>query len=318
MIEDIKKIELHCHLDGSVRPSTAAEYLGISIEEAESKMCYKEKASNLNEYLTKFDVPCSVMQTKDMLERVSRELGEDLVKDNIIYAEVRFAPHKHTKKGLSLDEVVESVLKGFRSVNNIKINVLLCMMRDFDEATNMEILDLYERFKDKGVCGIDLAGAEGLFPTINFKNLFDEAVRRGIPFTIHAGEADGVSSINAALSFGTKRVGHGIRAVDDNTLVNRMVNEDILFEVCPTSNLQTGASISYKEHPLRELFDQGASVLINTDNRTVSDTTLNEEIKYMVEAQGYTFDDIKQMMIMGAKHAFLSENEKNELINLLK
>ena len=318
MIEDIKKIELHCHLDGSVRPSTAAEYLGISVEDAEAKMCYKEKASNLNEYLTKFDIPCMVMQTKEMLERVSRELGEDLVKDNIIYAEVRFAPHKHTKKGLSLDEVVESVLKGFRSVNNIKINVLLCMMRDFDENTNMEILDLYERFKDKGVCGIDLAGAEGLYPTINFKNLFDEAYRRGIPFTIHAGEADGVLSINAALSFGTKRIGHGIRALDDLNLVNRMVVSDILFEVCPTSNLQTGASRSYEEHQLRELFDYGASVLINTDNRTVSDTNLNKEIKYMMDAQGFTTDDIKKMMIMGARHAFLSEEEINELINLLK
>ena len=257
------------------------------------------------------------MQDKEGLIRVSRELAEDMKKENIIYAEVRYSPHKSTLKGLTLDEVVEATLEGFRQVEGIKINVILCMMRDFDIETNLEVIDLAERFLNKGVCAIDLAGAEGLYPTKNFEDLFSIARRKGIPFTIHAGEADGVESIKSAISFGTKRLGHGVRVVEDTDLLEYTCNNGILFEVCPTSNIQTGASTSYKEHQLRTLFDEECDVLINTDNRTVSNTTLNKEISIMMENQGYTLSDIKTMIRRAVKHTFLSKEEQKELLEKL-
>ena len=317
MLEDLKKIELHVHLDGSVRPSTVSEILGLPIEKVEKEMCFKESRKDLNEYLSKFDLPLSIMQDKEGLIRVSRELAEDLRKDNIIYAEVRFAPHKSTLKGLTLDEVVESTLEGFNQVEGIKIRVILCMMRDFDVETNLEVIDLAERFLDKGVCAIDLAGAEGLYSTRNFEDLFEIARKRRIPFTIHAGEADGVESIKSALSFGTKRLGHGVRVLDDSDLLEYTCNNGILFEVCPTSNIQTGASTSYKEHQLRTLFDEECDCLINTDNRTVSNTTLTKEMSLMIENQGFTINDLKTMTRRAVKYTFLSKDEQTELLEKL-
>ena len=317
MLEDLKKIELHVHLDGSVRPSTVSEILGLPIEKVEKEMCFKESRKDLNEYLSKFDLPLSIMQNKEGLIRVSRELAEDLRKDNIIYAEVRFAPHKSTLKGLTLDEVVESTLEGFNQVDGIKIRVILCMMRDFDVETNLEVIDLAEKYLDKGVCAIDLAGAEGLYPTRNFEDLFEIARKRRIPFTIHAGEADGVESIKSALSFGTKRLGHGVRVLDDSDLLEYTCNNGILFEVCPTSNIQTGASTSYKEHQLRTLFDEECDCLFNTDNRTVSNTTLTKEMSLMIENQGFTINDLKTMTRRAVKYTFLSKDEQTELLEKL-
>lgn len=317
MLEDLKKIELHCHLDGSVRPSTVSEILNIPLDEVERQMCFKESRKDLNEYLSKFDLPLSIMQDKSGLKRVSKELAEDLMKDNIIYAEVRFAPHKSTLNGLTLDEVVDSVLEGFNEVSGIKIKVILCMMRNFDYDKNLEVIDLAEKYLDKGVCAIDLAGAEGLYPTSDFEDLFIEARKRHIPFTIHAGEADGVDSIKSAIRFGTKRLGHGVRVVDDIDLLEFTCNNQILFEVCPTSNIQTGASVSYKEHQLRTLFNEECDCLINTDNRTVSNTTLNKEISIMMENQGFNLSDIKAMIKRSVKYTFLSKEEQEDLMKKL-
>jgi adenosine deaminase len=257
------------------------------------------------------------MQDKSGLKRVSKELAEDLMKDNIIYAEVRFAPHKSTLNGLTLNEVVDSVLEGFNEVSGIKIKVILCMMRNFDYDKNLEVIDLAEEYLDKGVCAIDLAGAEGLYPTSDFEDLFIEARKRHIPFTIHAGEADGVDSIKSAIRFGTKRLGHGVRVVDDIDLLEFTCNNQILFEVCPTSNIQTGASPSYKEHQLRTLFNEECDCLINTDNRTVSNTTLNKEISIMIQNQGFNLSDIKAMIKRSVKYTFLSKEEQEDLIKKL-
>lgn len=317
MLEDLKKIELHCHLDGSVRPSTVSEILNMPLDEVERQMCFKESRKDLNEYLSKFDLPLSIMQDKSGLKRVSKELAEDLKKDNIIYAEVRFAPHKSTLNGLTLNEVVDSVLEGFNEVSGIKIKVILCMMRNFDYDKNLEVIDLAEEYLDKGVCAIDLAGAEGLYPTSDFEDLFIEARKRHIPFTIHAGEADGVDSIKSAIRFGTKRLGHGVRVVDDIDLLEFTCNNQILFEVCPTSNIQTGASPSYKEHQLRTLFNEECDCLINTDNRTVSNTTLNKEISIMIQNQGFNLSDIKAMIKRSVKYTFLSKEEQEDLIKNL-
>ncbi len=314
MLEELKKIELHCHLDGSVRPSTVSEILNMPLEEVEKQMCFKEAKKDLNEYLSKFDLPLSIMQDKSGLIRVSKELAEDMKKENIIYAEVRYSPHKSTLKGLSLEEVVEATIEGFNKVEGIKINIILCMMRNFDYNTNLEVIDLAEKYLGKGVCAIDLAGAEGLYPTYTFEDLFIEARKRNIPFTIHAGEADGVDSIKSAIEFGTKRLGHGVKAVEDPSLVEYTCNNHILYEVCPTSNIQTGASILYDEHQLKTLFKEKCDVCINTDNRTVSNTTLTNEIKIMMSHQGFTINDIRYMFRCALKHAFISEKEYKDYI----
>jgi adenosine deaminase len=176
---------------------------------------------------------------------------------------------------------------------------------------------LAEEYLDKGVCAIDLAGAEGLYPTSDFEDLFIEARKRHIPFTIHAGEADGVDSIKSAIRFGTKRLGHGVRVVDDIDLLEFTCNNQILFEVCPTSNIQTGASPSYKEHQLRTIFNEECDCLINTDNRTVSNTTLNKEISIMIQNQGFNLSDIKAMIKRSVKYTFLSKEEQEDLIKKL-
>ena len=235
-------------------------------------------------------------------------------KENIIYAEVRYSPHKSTLKGLSLEEVVDATLEGFNKVEGIKINIILCMMRNFDYNTNLEVIDLAEKYLGKGVCAIDLAGAEGLYPTYTFEDLFIEARKRNIPFTIHAGEADGVDSIKSAIEFGTKRLGHGVKSVEDSSLVEYTCNNHILYEVCPTSNIQTGASFSYDEHQLKTLFKEKCDVCINTDNRTVSNTTLTNEIKIMMSHQGFTINNIRYMFRCALKHAFISEKEYKEYI----
>jgi adenosine deaminase len=317
MIESLNKIELHCHLDGSVRPQTVSEILGLPLEKVEKEMCFKESRKDLNEYLSKFDLPLSIMQDKDGLIRVSRELAEDMKKEHIIYAEVRYSPHKSTLKGLTLNEVVESTIIGFKQVQGIEIKIILCMMRDFDYDTNLEVLDLAEKYLGKGVCAIDLAGAEGLYKTETFEDLFSEARRRGIPFTIHAGEADGADSIKSAIKFGTKRLGHGVRVLEDSNLLEYTCNNNILFEVCPTSNIQTGAATSYEEHQLRTLFDEKCDVCINTDNRTVSNTNLTKEIELMMKHQGFTIEDIRHMFKTALKHAFICEREYKELIEKL-
>ena len=312
--KDIPKVELHLHLDGSVRPSTIADILKLDQKEVEEKTIAKEKCEDLNDYLTKFSLPIEAMQTKENLERIAYELVCDLENDNVIYAEIRFAPIKHTKS-LFLDEVIEAVLNGL-SKGNIKTNLILCMMRDSSYEDNIKIIELAKKYLNKGVVALDLAGAEALYKTVKFKNLFEIAQNYKIPFTIHAGEADGIDSINSAILFGTRRLGHGIRTIEDDETINRIIDNDILLEVCPTSNIQTNVISSYEKHPIKKLFELGCKISINTDNRTVSNVTLEKEYKLLMKHLNFSTDDIIKTNITALEHAFISEDEKRDLINL--
>ena len=206
----MKKVELHLHLDGSVRESTVAELLGVNEKDIENKLHVNDYNSNLTEYLTKFDMPIKVMQTKENLSRIARELGEDLEKDGIIYAEVRFAPQLHTKKGLSYDDIVLSVIEGFKKCN-IKINVILCMMRGASYINNLKTIEVAEKYLNKGVVALDLAGDEKHFKTKDYEELFKIAKEKNIPFTIHAGEADDTDIVVAGIvEFLTCRAALGI------------------------------------------------------------------------------------------------------------
>lgn len=310
-LKNFPKIELHVHLDGSVRLETVRE---LSIENVnQDDIAVPNKCKDLNEYLTKFSLPISVMQTKENLKRISKELAEDLKQDGVIYAEIRFAPTNHIQN-LTLEEVIESVLNGLKSVS-IKTNLILCLMRNSSFEENKKIVNLAYKYLKKGVCAIDLAGAEGIYKTKNFEELFTMAKNLNIPFTIHAGEADGIESIESAIKFGAKRIGHGIRCIESDETINLIKQKNIVLEICPTSNVQTNVVSEFKNHPIKYLYDNNVLVTINTDNRRVSNITLTEEYEKLIKTFGFTYEDIKKMNMWAIQNSFLSSKEK-ELLEL--
>lgn len=315
-LRSLPKVELHVHLDGSIRPLTASELLSRDIKELEYQMVAKEKCNNLSDYLTKFDIPTEILQTKYTLERAAYELTVDMKNESVIYAEIRFAPLKHIKDGLTLIDVMGSVFRGLNRLD-IKTNVILCLMRGDSFEDNKMVIDLAKEYLNKGVCALDLAGAEEIYKTSDYEELFRYAKELDIPFTIHAGEADGLDSIKAALDFGAKRIGHGIRAIEDEIVLNRIKNDRILLEVCPTSNIQTGVVDSYKNHPIKKLYDMGICISINTDNRTVSNTTLTKEYTYLYNDLGFSREDFIKINKDSIQHAFISDEEKNKLLSKL-
>ena len=314
----MKKVELHVHLDGSVRVSTVSELLNLDVNYALDNMVVKDVNPDLASYLTKFDLPIKVMQTKENLKRIACELAQDLKLDDVIYAEVRFAPQKHVLKGLSLDEVVDAVLAGFKAVSGIKINVILCMMRGDSFDKNKEVIYLCKRYLDKGVVGLDLAGDEKNYKTKDYKALFDIANKENIPFTIHAGEADGAKSVLDAICFGAKRIGHGIRVLEDEAVLKKVIDNNVTLEVCPTSNVQTKAVNSYKEHPVKKLYDKNVLVTINTDNNTVSNLTLSKEYVRLRKYFNFTDADFLRFNINAVNASFISEEEKEKYVKIIR
>lgn len=317
-LKNIPKVELHLHLDGSVRLDTASMLTGKSIEEVRSLMIAKEKCHDLNEYLTKFNLANEIMQSQENLTRIAKELVEDLKNDNVIYAEVRFAPLLHTKKGLTGEEVIEAVLLGLKD-EDLKVNLILCMMRQFSFEDNLKTIELAIKYLDKGVVAVDLAGAEALYPTANFERLFQIAKDDNIPFTIHAGEADGKDSILSAINFKTKRIGHGVRCIEDKETLDMINKNNITLEVCPTSNIQTDIFENYHDHPIRKLYDMNILVTINVDNMTVSNIDLTQEYEKLVKNFNFTLKDFKKMNINAINASFLKEELKEkyrEIINL--
>ncbi len=312
----MKKIELHLHLDGSIRISTASEILGIDIDTATNKMRGKNLKS-LDEYLTRFDLPIKVMQDYDNLKRVAYELALDLIDDEVIYAEVRFAPIFHTTK-LSLEDVCKAVLDGFDMVKDkIKINLILCMMRHLSFNENKKIIDLYLEHIDERIVGLDLAGSELLFPNNKFNNLFEIINNENIPFTIHTGEINNIDNIRIALENDFRRIGHGINIIHDSELINEAISKDVLFEICPTSNIDTFNCKDYQSHPIRKLYDLGLNISINTDDRTVSNITLNEEYGLLKAYFNFTDSELKDININAMAHSFASDSTKEEIIRLL-
>lgn len=308
-LKNIPKVELHLHLDGSVRLDTASKLTGKSIEEVRSLMIAKEKCHDLNEYLTKFNLANEIMQSQENLTRIAKELVEDLKKDNVIYAEVRFAPLLHTKKGLTGEKVIEAVLLGLKD-EDLKVNLILCMMRQFNFEDNLKTIELASKYLDKGVVAIDLAGAEALYPTASFEKLFQIAKDKNIPFTIHAGEADGKDSILSAINFKTKRIGHGVRCIEDNETLNIIKKNNITLEVCPTSNIQTGIFENYYDHPIKKLYDMNVLVTINVDNMTVSNIDLTQEYEKLVKIFNLNIEDLKKINLNAIDAAFLTDKEK--------
>ena len=258
------------------------------------------------------------MQTYDNIKRVAYELAEDLIKDEVVYAEVRFAPIFHTSI-LSLDEVCKAVLDGFSMAKDkIKINLILCMMRHLNFNDNKKIIDLYLKHIDKRIVALDLAGSEQLFPNELFTDLFEIIKKENIPFTIHSGEVNLVNNVKIALDNNFKRICHGINIVKDNNLIEIAKKKNVLLEVCPTSNIDTFNVDSYETHPIKKLYDIGLNISINTDNRTVSNITLNEEYSLLKRYFKFSDNDLKNININAMKHSFASNYIKKRIIELLK
>ncbi len=318
IIENVPKVELHLHLDGSVRVETVAELLHMDKEVVYSKMVCDSYTKSLTDYLSKFELPLKVMQTKDNLKRIMKELLEDLKKEHVIYVEVRFAPLLHMDMGLTMEEVVESLIDGMREVTGIECNLILCCMRQAGNGgRNLETIEIAKKFLNSGVVAVDLAGDESKYPTDQFQVLFDKIRKEQIPYTIHAGEADDYHSILSAIQLGAKRIGHGIAAIQNEETMQILKDHDILLEVCPESNLNTKIVSDKKDHPLKELYWQ-VPVSVNTDNRTVSNITLSKEYEDAIRLFGFTLDDIKKCNLNAVKHSFIGEEKKEALCHAIE
>ena len=310
----LPKVELHLHLDGSLSPKLASKLAGDNIDEIKKKMIAPAKCQNLSEYLTKFDFPGSLMQTKENLTLISKELINSLSKQNVIYAEIRFAPMFHINKGLTYEEVIEAVLKGLKSNNNIKTNLILCMMRGMPKENNLKTIEIAEKYLNRGLCAIDLAGAEDKYPIDEYLELFNIAKNKGIPFTIHAGENGGAEEVKKAINIGAKRIGHGIHSIESDEVINLIKEKNILLEICPTSNVQTNTVKNYQDHPIQKLYNLNNPLSINTDNTTVSNISLTEEYLKILSHFNFTLDDYKKMNINALNSSFLQQDEKDKLL----
>lgn len=322
-----RKVELHLHLDGSLRIQTAKE-LGIKYSilpqdisdlEIESRLKVG-KGSDLKNYLKSFDLPIEILQYRESITRVAFEIVEDLYNEGTIYCEIRVAPIQHLKKGLTPDDVVKSILKGFIKAQNlypIKANLLLCAMRHIPQEDNFFLIDLVEKYREYGVVGLDLAGNEADYPPELFKDLFREARNRSIPFTIHAGEASGANSVKSAIDMGARRIGHGLRSFEDNRLLKELVEKGVHLEMCPKSNIDTSAIDSFSNYPLVEYLKKGISVSINSDNRTVSSTNIDKEIELLKKEFNIDSKQIMQLTINAIESAFISDEMKNYLKEII-
>jgi adenosine deaminase len=331
------KALLHDHLDGGLRPATIidlADDIGHQLpttDEARLAAWFVESANSgsLERYLATFAHTVAVMQTPEALRRVAYECAVDLANDGVVYAESRFAPEQHLARGLELSEVVEAVLAGFADGaeavaadgRQIRVGTLLTAMRH--AARSMEIAELAVRYRDAGVVGFDIAGAEAGYPPTRHLDAFEFLQRENFHFTIHAGEAFGLPSIWQAIQWcGADRLGHGVRIVDDisgdghlGRLAAYVRDKRIPLELCPSSNVQTGAAPSIREHPIGLLRDLRFRVTVNTDNRLMSGTSMSREMSLLCEAFGYGWPELQWLTVNAMKSSFIPFNERLELIN---
>ncbi|KOX26608.1 MULTISPECIES: adenosine deaminase [unclassified Streptomyces] len=336
------KVLLHDHLDGGLRPGTIVElareqgYENLPETEPDKLGAWFREAADsgsLERYLETFAHTCAVMQTREALFRVAAECAVDLAEDGVVYAEVRYAPEQHLEGGLTLQEVVEAVNAGFREGerraradgHRIRVGALLTAMRH--AARSLEIAELANAHRDSGVVGFDIAGAEAGYPPTRHLDAFEYLKRENNHFTIHAGEAFGLPSIWQALQWcGADRLGHGVRIIDDievaedgsvrlGRLAAYVRDKRIPLEMCPSSNLQTGAAASIAEHPIGLLRTLHFRATVNTDNRLMSGTSMSREFELLTEAFDYTLDDMQWFSVNAMKSAFIPFDERLAMIN---
>lgn len=326
LLQKLPKVELHCHLDGSLRIPTILDLakqdkvtLPTSSSDKLSKLLVIGKTrGSLEDYIKRFDITLSVMQTPEALRRTAYELIEDVAKENVRYIEIRYSPILHTEKEMTIGESVEAVREGLQRGQKdfgVKSGIIVCGIRNISAAASLKLADLTVRYKNKGVVGFDLAGAEENFPAKDHQEAFYMILNNNINATIHAGEAYGPSSIHQAIHHcGAHRIGHGTRLKENKDLMNYVNDHRITLEICLTSNWQTRSIRSLKYHPLKYYYDQGIRVTINTDNRLMSGTTLTKEFLLAHKLFGFKLHDFREMIIMAIKSAFLPYAERKQMI----
>lgn len=321
----LPKIELHCHLDGSVRPQTIidiAKRENIEIpsykeNEIKELVMIKKDCTSLNEYLEKFDLPNKVMQSKASLKQIAFELLEDAQRENVKYIEIRFAPLLHINKGLSVKEVIQSVIDGIKEaqkIYDIKGNIILSCLRTMSVEDGIKVVESGKEFINKGVVAIDLAGCEEEGFCSKFKPVIDKAREYGYNVTIHAGEAaSGQNVIDAINLLGAKRIGHGVRIKDMKEAYDLVKSNKVYLEMCPTSNIQTKAIDDFNNYPLYDFYKDGIYVTLNTDNRTVSNIDLTNEIDLIFDKFNINEIEYKNIYLNAVESTFSDEQIKNWL-----
>lgn len=314
----MKYIDLHAHLDGSITLDIAkklAKMQNIAIPDDQKLLKLiraPENLENLNDFLKCFEFPLSLLQTEKSIAEAVRLVLENMKNDSVIYTEIMFAPQLHTKNGLSQEKVISAALEGLKN-SDLHANLLLCIMRgEGNEKENDKTLELAQKHitNDGGIVGLNLAGAEALYPTENYHTLFEKAKKCGIPFSIHAGEADGAESIKSAIEMGASRIGHGVRAYENKNVVQMIKNRGITLEMCPTSNRLTKAVCDMKKYPFMTYLNSNVKVTINTDDLAIEGTTITKEFQYMEKTFGLTRDKQIEILKTAADAAFTTEKVK--------
>lgn len=325
-IATMPKYELHCHLDGSLPLSyvqTVMRELGREMEpeDLEERLQVTDDCRNLTEYLEKFDLPLQCMTTPRNLQRAAYAVVEEAAKENVRYMEVRFAPMLSVNDEMNCKAVIENVILGLQQAEQnlgVYTAAITCAMRHHEEETNLSMMRTAREFLGNGVCALDLAGDESAYPAMQFRKLFGEAKKLDFPYTIHAGECGSVENVEEAAAMGARRMGHGI-ALRHNTALQKVCAEKrIGIEVCPISNFHTKAVQSKADYPLKDFLHSKIAVSVNTDNRTVSNTSLTREFCFITQQLGIEEEAIEILLCNAVETSFADDTVKQDLFRELK
>ena len=322
-----KYIDLHLHLDGALTVDIAKKLAALqninlpvsSDSELEKLLFVPPECESLNDFLKCFALPLSLMQTPEGLRESVRLVLENIKSQGVIYAEIRYAPQLHTLKGMTQEDAIKAALEGLKE-SSLKANLILCLMRgNGNEAENLETVELARKYlvKDGGVVAIDLAGAEALFPARDYVKFFELAREYNIPFTIHAGEADGAQSVMDAINLGAVRIGHGVRSYESSDVVALIKEKGIYLEMCPTSNKMTHAIENMNDYPFMKFLRDGIRVTLNTDDMGIENINLAHEYEYMRENFGLTSEDERIILNNAIDAAFTTEEVKKSLREII-
>ena len=318
-----KLIDLHLHLDGAITLDIAkklAKLQNISLpskndSELLDLLSLPDNCDTLSDFLKSFDLAQSLLQTPEAIAEAVRLVSDNILSQGVIYAEIRFSPQYHTNKGMTQEEVVKAALEGLKKTK-LKANLILCFIRgENNDEENKETLELAKKYlvEDGGVVALDLAGPEELYSTSKFADLFSKVKKYNIPFTIHAGEADGPKSVKTAIKYGAKRIGHGVRINEDPEVMALVKKKNITLEMCPTSNKMTHAVENMSKYPLIDYLNEGIKVTLNTDDMAIERTTLLDEYKYMEKNFGLTPEQEKILLLNAIDAAFTTNEVKDAL-----
>jgi len=325
---DQKKVELHCHLDGSL-PLPLLEELAQTFEKNNAQAEHFPRGkellrqvqvssdnASLDEYLGCFGIPLTVLKCRGSIRESVLAVLEDVAKENVIYTELRFAPLPLEIDGYKTRDMIEDAIagleEGFRRFG-VRGNMILCAMRHVPQEENLQLIHIGREYLGSGVCAVDIAGSEAMFPVTLHSEFFHEAKRLGMPFTIHAGECGDPASVRAAIDLGAARIGHGIAAAKDPELMKECLRRHIPLEMCPISNMQTRAVSSMDEYPFPLFYEEGLPITINTDNRQVSNTTLTKEFTFLRNRYSITEKDVTRLTLNAVEAAFTTDDIKHIL-----